>query len=408
MRRTRAKSKPMHESMSLSNLPLFKVFMAPEAADAVHHTLLSGFLTQGPKVDLLEAQLCQMFDHPYILTLNSATSGLTLALRLLERPDADAAWPGMDKETDIVLSCPLTCSATNWSILATGCKLQWVDADPETCNICLRDLERKMTRHTKVIYVVHWGGTPVDLDALDALLDSKEKEFGFRARVVEDCAHSFLTRFNGRYLGTSGSRNLCVYSLQAIKHFTTGDGGLIFLPNQTLYDRAKLIRWFGIDRDKRNFNRKDFRLENDIPEWGYKFHMNDINATIGLGNLPHVAGLVQKHKDNAAYYNAHIPWERLRHVRPLKVPEGADSAYWIYTLLCDNVAGFIEFMQTHGITCSQVHRRNDVHSCVSDYTIPLPQLDALQDRYVCIPVGWWLSAEDVARVVDAIVAFDAS
>lgn len=389
------------------SIPLFKVFMAPEAASAVGQTLNSGFLTQGPKVDLLEEQLRQMFDHPFILTLNSATSGLTLALRLLESPDPDLAWPGLDKAKDVVLSCPLTCSATNWAIFAAGYKLQWVDADPETCNMCLQDLERKISQHTKVVYLVHWGGTPVDLDALDALLNRKEKEFGFRARVVEDCAHSFLSRFNGHYLGTAGSRNLCVYSLQAIKHFTTGDGGLIFLPNNRLFERAKLIRWFGIDRDKRNFNRKDFRLENDIPEWGYKFHMNDINATLGLSNLPHVAGLVQKHKDNAAYYNENIPWERLKYVRKLRVPEGADSAFWIYTLLCDDVAGFIEFMQSRGITCSQVHRRNDVHSCVAEFLVPLPQLDALQDHYVCIPVGWWIKTEELDHVVESIQAFDA-
>ena len=96
--------------------------------------------------------------------------------------------------------------------------------------------------------------------------------------VVEDCAHAFGAEYNGKKLSNHG--NICVYSTQAIKHLTTGDGGIITLPNEKLYNRCKLLRWFGIDRDKRNFKGKDFRLEHDIAEYGYKYHMNDINATI--------------------------------------------------------------------------------------------------------------------------------
>ena len=107
-------------------------------------------------------------------------------------------------------------------------------------------------------------------------------------------AHSFGAEYNGKKIGNNN--NICVFSLQAIKHLTTGDGGLITLPNKELYDRAKLLRWYGIDRDKRNYKGKDFRLENDIVESGYKFHMNDINATIGLYNLPHIPELLEKNR----------------------------------------------------------------------------------------------------------------
>ena len=91
-----------------------------------------------------------------------------------------------------------------------------------------------------------------------------------------------------------------VYIIQAIKHLTTGDGGIITLPYKSLYDRCKLLRWYGIDRD-RNYKGCDFRLEHDIAEYGYKFHMNDINATLGLYNLPYIPSLLQKNRTNANF-----------------------------------------------------------------------------------------------------------
>lgn len=384
-------------------LPLFKVFMSHDACEEVPKTLSSGFITQGPKVEELEQKLCASFDHQYILTLNSATSGLTIALRLYENADEEVGWPGINKDEDHVLSTPLTCTATNWPIFANGMQLRWADVDPDTCNMSLDDLKAKINKNTKVIMVVHWGGTPIDLDGISKILDEKEQELGFRPRIVEDCAHAWLSKYKDRYIGTHG--NICVFSLQAIKHFTTGDGGLIFLPSQKLYDRAKLLRWYGIDRDKRNYSRKDFRMENDITEWGYKFHMNDINATIGICNFPYTFDLVSKHKKNAAIFNE--KFRGLNRVSVLSVPEGSDSAYWIYTLKVDNVEAFVKHMKDRDITASQVHKRNDVHSCVASYVMNLPNMDALEPHYVCIPVGWWLTDTDVQKIIDAVFEYDA-
>lgn len=383
-------------------IPLFKVSMSPEACDEVPKTLASGFITQGPKVEEFEGKLMAAFDFPYILTLNSATSGLTLGIRLYESPDPENNWPGIDKEDDHILSTPLTCTATNWPVFANGMKLRWVDVDPDTCNMNLDDLKQKINKNTKVIIVVHWGGTPIDLERLACILDEKERELGFRPKVIEDCAHAWLSKYNGGWVGTHG--NVCVFSLQAIKHFTTGDGGLIFLPSKQLYERAKLLRWYGIDRDKRNYCRKDFRMENDIVEWGYKFHMNDINATIGICNLPHSYHVVAKHRANAHTYNQRL--KGLRRISLLKTPELSDSSYWIYTLKVDDVEAFIHHMKERNITASQVHKRNDVHSCVASYACTLPDLDRIDNHYVCIPVGWWLSDDDVRHIVEAVKAYD--
>ena len=220
---------------------LFKVFMSDNVKEEVSKILTSGFITQGPKVEEFEDELKKLFNYPYILTLNSCTSGITLALRMIK-----------DKmkltSEDEVLTTPLTCMATNEPILANGLKIKWVDVSRENCLMCLDDLEKKITNKTKIIMFVHWGGYPLDLDRLNEVLDKKEKELGFRPLVIEDCAHAFMSEYKGKLIGTSG--NYCVFSTQAIKHLTTGDGGLIFLPNKEEYERAKLLRWFGIDRDK--------------------------------------------------------------------------------------------------------------------------------------------------------------
>ena len=377
-------------------LSLFKVAMNPNVSDFVNPVLQSGFITQGPKVKEFEKQLSDYVGNDKLLTLNAATSGLTLALRLLFKSDGE--WPGMVKG-DEVLTSALTCTATNWPILANDLNIKWVDVDQNTANMNLDDLKDKLSPTTKVILVVHWGGTPTNLNKLKELQDYSFDTFGFRPMIIEDCAHAFGSEYEGRKLGCHG--NICVFSFQAIKHLTTGDGGMIILPNDSLYERAKLLRWYGIDRNARNFNRKDFRLEKDIAEWGYKFHMNDISATIGLSNLSLAIENSGKHQANAKYFSEH-----LRNIEGVTLMKHDDSSsYWIYSMKVDRKQDFINFMKDNGIAASQVHNRNDNHSCVSKYKTCLPNLDQLEDRLICIPVGWWLTQENLEHIVEKVKEF---
>jgi dTDP-4-amino-4,6-dideoxygalactose transaminase len=387
--------------MAMEQVDLFKVFMSKDAGDDLKPVLQSGYVSQGPKVEEFEAALGSFFGNKRVLTLNSGTAGLHLAFRLLLNPHGD--WPGI-QEGDEVLSTPLTCTASNWPVLANGIKLRWVDVDTRTNMIDLVDLERKLSPRTKVILFVHWGGVPVDLDAVAQICERAHARFGFRPRVVEDCAHAFGAEFNGKKLGNHG--NLCMFSLQAIKHLTCGDGGLLIVPDDELYRRGKLIRWFGIDREARGSTKKktDYRMEDDIPEWGYKFHMNDINATIGLSNLKHMDWLLARHRDNAAFYDTALAG--LPGITAQSFSSKANPAYWLYTLQVDKKPQFIQHMLQRKIVVSQVHNRNDVHSCVADFkTDTLPNLDIVEDRLVCIPVGWWVEPQHRERVVEAIKEF---
>ena len=373
-------------------IPLFKVHMADTAAEEVAKVLNSGYIGQGTKVEQFETELKQYFNHDHILTTNSGTSALHLALHLLKEPYL--GWGGLQKG-DEVLTSAMTCTATNMPILANSLKIKWVDIDPTTLNMDLEDLERKITPKTKVIMLIHWGGYPNDLDKVKAIQQRTLDTYGFKPAVIEDGAHSFGSQYKGKPIGTHG--NLTMYSLQAIKHCTSIDGGLLFSPHKRLHDRAKLMRWYGIDRDG---NKKDFRCESDIEEWGFKFHMNDVNATVGIENLKHAKKIVQFHKNNAKYYDENL--QDVAGVTLLKREEGFDSAFWIYSMLVDDRDGFYRHMKENGIMVSQVHERNDKHTCMREYKTFLPTLDKTIGRIVSIPVGWWLKNEDLEHIVETI------
>ena len=386
-------------------IPLFKVFMNPTAAGKVGDILNSGYIGQGPKVDEFEENLKDYFNHDKIITLNSGTSALHLAIHLMKQPSTNIdvyqntifvqdPWPGL-QEGDEVLATALTCTASNWPILANGLKIKWVDVDPETLNMDLDDLARKITPTTKLILGVHWGGYPLDLDKIREIQNLSEDTIGFKPLLVEDAAHAFGTKYKGKYLGNHG--NMVINSLQAIKHITAVDGGVLYLPNQELYDRAKLIRWYGIDRDS---NRKDFRCEADIVEWGYKFHMNDVCATVGIENLKCADDIIGKHKSNAAYYDEHL--KNINGVTLLKRQKGHDSSFWIYSMLVENRDKFYEHMKDCNIMTSQVHERNDKHTCVNEFKSHLPTLDEIIGNVVSIPVGWWVSKEERKYIVECI------
>ena len=392
----------------MEQIPLFKVFMAPTAKEEVGQVLDSGYIGQGPKVDEFEKQLGEYFGNKKVVTLNAGTSALHLALHLLKKPKLDwdrneyehlvftnHNWPGIE-DGDEVLASPLTCTASNWPILANNLKIKWVDIDPTTLNMDLEDLERKMTPKTKAIMGVHWGGYPLDLDKIKEIQNRFRKKHNWAPVLIEDGAHSIGTKYKGEYLGNHG--NFVMNSLQAIKHITSVDGGLLYCPHEDLYERAKLLRWYGIDRSPKG--RTDFRCEADIEEWGFKFHMNDMCAAVGMENFKHLNKIVSKHKENAAYYDEHL--QNVEGVTLLKREEGFESAFWIYTLKVDDRPSFYKYMKECGITASQVHERNDKHSCMEDFKTKLPNLEKTIGNIVSIPVGWWVTPEQREYIVKCI------
>ena len=369
------------------DIPLFKVYMNPKVGEEVNKVLYSGFIGQGKKVEEFEDQLRKWFNTDRIVTLNSGTSGLHLALHMFKY----GGYPPPMK----VLTTSLTCFATNVPILANGYDIEWVDVDPDTLNMDLDDLARKITHDTKVIILTHWGGNPIELNKVEEICDKTYNKFGFTPKIIEDCAHSFGSTYMNKKLGNHG--NICVYSLQAIKHVTAIDGGIMILPTIEQYKRAKLLRWYGIDRET---PRKDMRCELDVEGFGYKFHMNDVNAVVGMCNLIDANDIIKKHRDNAIYYNKEL--RKIPGIRLVQKSSLANPSYWLYTILVEKRGDFVKYMHSKGIQVSRVHERNDIHSCVIPYRRHLPNLDRIMGKIICLPVGWWVTEKNREYIVDCI------
>lgn len=370
------------------NIPLFKVFMSPDVHQPLADVLASGYIGQGPKVDEFEKLLADYIGNPLVATVNSATSGLHLVLHMLR----DNIASGRDE----ILTTPLSCTATNFPIVANGFKIKWVDIDPNTCNVDLVDLRRKISRKTAAIMVVHWGGYPVDLDILRDITLGCSSLYGYCPPVIEDCAHAFGSTYKGKLLGNH--QNICVFSFQAIKNLTTCDGGLIVFPNKKMCERAKLLRWYGIDRTKKD----EFRCEQKIMEWGFKFNLNDIAATIGIHNLAHIPVILEAHRSCAKYYQKNLVESEDAGVLHLEDKGDRESSYWMYTIRVERRDDFFLKMKEHGIMTSRVHERNDKHWCLREFIAPLPNLDIICEDMIAIPCGWWVTQENREYIVDCI------
>ncbi len=358
-------------------IPLFKVFMGENVLASLSRVVYSGYIGQGPKVEEFEKALSQYIGNDRVLSLNSGTSALHLALHMIGVNDGE------------VITTPLTCTATNWPILACGGKPVWCDIDPMTCNINPEKIEKLITKKTRAIIVVDWGGIPCDMSSINKIAI----EHGIP--VIEDACHGFGSVYKGKKVGNWA--DFTVFSFQAIKHLTCVDGGALFLNDIMLQKRGKLVRWYGIDRE---CSRKDFRCETDIVEWGFKFHMNDVSATIGLSNLEYIGTILGKHRENAAFYDKEL--YGMNGIRLLPIGIEKIPSYWLYTIRVERRDDFQRMMNAQGVMVSRVHERNDKHSCMAGFKKDLPGLEELVRDMICIPVGWWISESDRGYIVQSI------
>jgi dTDP-4-amino-4,6-dideoxygalactose transaminase len=374
--------------MSDAKIPLFKVYMSPLAHEWVKEVLYSGHIAQGKMVDRFEGELQKLLRidaDQEILTVNSCTSALDMALHLC------GVGPG-----DEVITTAQTCTATNGGIVHRGARPVWADIHPITGLVDPKSVDSLLSPRTKAIMVVDWGGRPCDYDALHEIGDRHG------VPVIQDAAHSFMTRYHGVPIGGRGGDYIC-WSFQAIKTLTTGDGGALLVPpGQT--ERARLLRWYGLDRR----SSMSFRCAQNIQEIGYKYHMNDIAAAIGLANLRDMDDLIGAQRSHARLY-----CDALSGLRRVKVPFYDEGSSWfLYTISVDDRASFEKHMAERGIETSQAHARNDRHDAFAKaagaQTQPRPGQDYFSEHQVSIPVGWWLATTPGAltRICDAVIEWD--
>jgi len=285
----------------------------------------------------------------------------------------------------------MTCVATNTPILSTGAKIVWADVHQNRGLISPTSIQEKITPRTKAIVVVHYAGIPCDMEKIGEIA----KHNG--VRVIEDAAHALGASYQGTRIGNHS--DFVIFSFQAIKHITTIDGGALLCRDPEDFARAKLLRWYGLDRSR------DAAPPpmNDIVEYGYKYHMNDVSATIGICQLPHLDQLVSTHTQHRQYYDNEL--SSIPGIELIEIPQDRESAAWLYVMHVPQREKFIDWMTQKGVMVSPIHHRNDLYMCFRESQVRLPNLDLFDASQVAIPVGCWLGEDDLDRVVTNVRKF---
>ena len=346
-------------------IPLIKPFLPPKdkLILKLEQILYSGYIAEGEATLEFEARLSALLGNPYCLALNSGTAALHISLVLA----------GV-KEGDEVISTALTAEPTNTTIALTGAKVVFADVELDTGLISPESIEAKITDKTKSIMVVHYAGMVCNMDKINAISEK------YNIPIIEDAAHAFLSMYDGKYVGNNAPYTC--FSFQAIKHLTTIDGGLLCLKSEEEYKRARKMRWFGLDK-------KVARLDSDITEAGFKYHMNNVNATIGLVQLEHLEENVLQYVQNGKFFDEEL--KDFYGVSLIPYHLNTKPSYWLYTLKVERREEFIKMMSDHGIMASPLHLRNDRHSVFNANDVHLPNLDSFYEAFVHLPCGWWLS-----------------
>lgn len=353
-------------------------FIGTKAIEYVTDTLSGRWIGQGPKVDLFEQKFKETFGvDKESISVNSGTSALHLAYELCDIKDGDE-----------VIVPLFTCTATNIPFLYKDVKLKFVDIEIDTMNMDLDHVESLITEKTKAIVPVHYGGLCNDMDRLNEIASQ------YNIPIIQDAAHSIGTTYKGKHLAELS--DYVMYSFQAIKHFTTGDGGML-LVNKELEDKAKRIRWFGIDRKAKQGG----IWENDITEIGYKYQMTDVAAAIGLAGLEEIDYAIDVRKKLFSRYCEKLTTSDVTIVGENKKDE---HGAWLFTIYVDDRFDLQTKLAENKIESNQMHFRNDRYTIFEKFTkgVEFPNMDKVEDNYLVLPLHHKMTSDDVDRVCEVI------
>lgn len=365
----------------MNRIRMFQPYVNDKARELVDETLQSGWIGEGPKVRQFETMLNDRFLFENCLALNSGTAALHLALVLA------GVGPGDD-----VVTTAMTCTATNMPILQQYARPVFADIQYETGNIDPESLEAAITEKTKAIMLVHWAGYPADMNEIS------EISRRYKIPVIEDGAHALGATYKRRAIGTIS--RFTMFSFQAIKQLTTGDGGLLTFTDEDDYDSAYRRRWFGIDRKGRRVRQEDGYAYTDQHELGFKYHMNDIAASIGIGNMYDIDELLNRRHVIANRYRMHL--SGVPGVTLFKKDRDRTSGDWLFTIHVERRGDFRRMMTEAGIDTTVAHVRNDSHQIFGGLRDNLPNLERYSKTNISIPLHNHLSDSDVDRVISAI------
>jgi perosamine synthetase len=327
----------------MSKVKLFKPYISWRARFYAMRVLLSTQIAEGTWVKKFEDEFAKKYNLKNVVAVNSGSSALELAYEL--------AGLSVDDE---VITPVLTCTATNLPLLRKGVKIVFADIDYDL-NINIEDVKRKITKRTRAIVFVHFGGNNRGLKECQQIA----KKAGIAC--IEDAAQAVGSDY-------WGSSDFACVSLQAIKTLTSGDGGFLICKSKSSYETGKRLRWFGYEREI-----KQKLGDTDLKEAGYKYHMNNISAAIGLGNLRSIDRMLAKRKKLSQFYNS-----------------------------CPGVTCYPWLCIQYDMKGNQHHYRNDKYTIFKKFKNKCPNMDALEDGWRLLPYHHGVSLRQAKKAYESM------
>jgi dTDP-4-amino-4,6-dideoxygalactose transaminase len=372
-------------------LPFHVPEIGEEELQSVVETLRSGWLTTGPKVKRFEEEFATYVGAKHAIAVNSGTAALHLAL--------DAA--GI-REGDEILLPTMTFAATAEVVLHTKAIPVLIDCRRDTLNLDLDEIEKAITRKTRAIIPVHFGGQPCQLDRI--LMIAREHNL----KVIEDAAHALPARYQGKMVGTIG--DITSFSFYATKTITTGEGGMITTECDEYAERMRIMSLHGASRDawKRYTAAGSWYYEILYP--GYKYNLTDIAAAIGIEQLKKCDRFSEARKRIAARYDegfAGLPEVQT----PVCMPD-VDHAWHLYVIQLEldrlhiNRKEFIDALRAENIGTSvhfiPLHLHPYYRSTFGYSARDFPNATFLYERIVSLPIYPKMTEENVWDLVNAV------
>lgn len=367
---------------ALPFLPFTKPTIDEETIAAVGNVLRSGWLTSGPNVQALEAQLSEYFGGRPVRTFNSGTCTMEIALRIA----------GIG-EGDEVITTPNSWVATANVIIEVGATPVFADIDPRSHNIDLDKLEAAITPRTKAIIPVHMCGLPCDMDKLYEIAEK------YKLRVIEDAAQAIGSTWEGKRIGSFG--DFSSFSFQVNKNIMTGEGGCLVLNNAEEARLAEKYRLQGVSRSG---------LDGiDVDVLGGKYNMTDIAAAIGLGQMKHLAEFNAKRMALAKQYFSHFGPDFEAHTgAELPIADVNNSNWHMFHIVLPervNRAVFMQKMLDLGIGLGYHYRAIHLFTYYRNRGFTdgmFPIAERIGKQIVTLPLFPMMEEADIVRVVSAV------
>ncbi|MFH1202754.1 MAG: DegT/DnrJ/EryC1/StrS family aminotransferase [Candidatus Omnitrophota bacterium] len=366
-------------------IPLFKPSIGEDELNAVREAFESGWIGLGPKTEEFEHAFGDYIGVKFAIGTNSCSAALHLALMVT----------GIEGKE--VITPSLTFISANHAILYNRGIPVFADVCPDTLTVEPKDIIRKITPNTKAIIVMHYGGHPVDMAPILDIAKAKG------IAVVEDVAHACGGEYNHKKLGSLG--DIACFSFHAVKNLTTGEGGMITTNNEGFDRRLRRLRWVGITKDtwSRSEMAEKYFWYYDVVELGYKYHMSDINAAIGLVQLKKLDRLNDIRRRISMKYN-----EGFKGLSWLKTPvvkQYAKCVHHNYVVKVEDRDGFIAHLRDNGIAAGVHYIPNHHYAMYKNFKADVPVTENVWKEIVTLPLFTDLKEEEVNKIIEAVRSF---